>query len=76
MSNESQNSLTWLRNSCSRSYLQYEEAGMEDAGVDENCTKLATLEQLIGFLEEEVVGVEHNHPVVVHQAPRIEFVES
>lgn len=39
---------------------------MEDAGVDENSTELATLEQLVCFSEEEVVGIKHNHPLVVH----------
>lgn len=55
-------------------YLQYKEASMEDAGVDEDSTKLATLEQLICVLEEEVIGIKHYHPVIVHQAPNIEFV--
>lgn len=39
---------------------------MEDAGVDEDCTKLATLEQFISFLEEKVIRIEHDHPVIVH----------
>lgn len=49
---------------------------MKDAGINENCTKLATLEQLVCFLKEKVVGIKHNHPVIVHKGPSIEFVQS
>lgn len=47
-------------------YLQYKETSVEDARIDEHCTKLATLEQLICVSEEEVIGIEHYHPVVFH----------
>lgn len=48
---------------------------MEDAWVNEDRTKLATLEQLIGFVEEEIVRVEHDDTIIVHQAPCIELIE-
>ncbi|URE01671.1 hypothetical protein MUK42_28462 [Musa troglodytarum] len=57
------------------SCLEDEEAGVEDAGVDEGGTEVAALEELVGGLEEEVVGVEHDDPVVRHQAPRVELVQ-
>lgn len=50
-------------------YLKNKEASVEDTRVDENCTKLTTLEELVGLLKEEVVGIQHHHPIVVYQAP-------
>lgn len=47
---------------------------MEDTGVDEDSTELPTLEKLVCPLEEEIVGVKHDHPLVIHQAPSIELV--
>lgn len=55
-------------------YLQYEETGVEDAGVDEDSTKLATLEQFVTFAEEEVVGVEHDHSIILDKLPCVQFV--
>lgn len=48
---------------------------MENARIDKDSTKLSTLKQLIRILKEEVVSVQHDHPVIVHQAPRVQFVQ-
>lgn len=56
-------------------YLQHEESGMEDAGIDEDGAELATLEQFVGLLEEEVVRIQHDNPLVLDQAPCIELVQ-
>lgn len=47
---------------------------MKDAWIDENSTKLATLEEFISFSEEDVIRIKHDDSVIVHQAPCIEFV--
>jgi len=52
-------------------YLENKKASVEDARVDKDSTKLTTLEELISFLEKEVVGIQHHHPVVVYQTPCI-----
>ena len=56
-------------------YLQYEEACVEHARIDKDRTKLSTLKQLVRFLKEEVVSIQHDHPFILHQAPRVEFVQ-
>lgn len=56
-------------------YLKNKEASVEDTRVDENCTKLTTLEELVRLLKEEVVGIQHHHPIVVYQAPCVQFVQ-
>lgn len=56
-------------------YLQHEKSGVEDAGIDEHGTELPALKQLVGLLEEEVVRVQHDNPLVLNQAPRIELVQ-
>ena len=38
-------------------YLKNEKAGVEDTRVDEDCTKLTALEELVSLLEKEVVGI-------------------
>lgn len=48
---------------------------MEYTGVDEDCTELSTLEQLIRFSEEKIVSIKHDHPLIFHQFPYIEFVQ-
>lgn len=48
---------------------------MEDARINEDSTKLATLEQFISFLEEKVVSIKHDNPVIIYEAPRIKFVQ-
>lgn len=47
---------------------------MKDARVDEDCTELPTLEQLIRFLEEKVIRIKHDHPLILHQTPCVEFI--
>lgn len=48
---------------------------MEVARVDENGTELSTLEELIGLLKEDVIGVDHDDALIVNQGPRIELVQ-
>lgn len=36
-------------------YLQYEKASVKDAWIDKYSTKLATLEEFIGFSDKNVV---------------------
>lgn len=47
-------------------YLQHKEASVEDARVNESCTELTTLEELISILEEQIVWIKHDHPVILH----------
>lgn len=47
-------------------YLQNKEAGMEDARVDEDCTEVATLKQLICILKEKIVRIEHDHSFIFY----------
>lgn len=56
-------------------YLEHEKTGVEVARVDENGTELAALEELIGVLEEDVVGIDHDNTLIVNQAPCIELVQ-
>jgi hypothetical protein len=46
------------------------------AGVDERRAELAALEQLVNVLQEQVVRIQHNHPLVLRQTPSQELVES
>lgn len=39
---------------------------MEDARVNESCTELTALEELISILKEEVVRIKHDHPVILY----------
>lgn len=55
--------------------LQHEKARVEDAGVDEDGTKLATLEEFVRVLEEEVVGIQHHYALVLHKLPRVQLVQ-
>lgn len=55
-------------------YLKDKEAGVEDAWVYEDGAKLATLEELVSVLQEKVVWIEHDNPIIVEQAPSIELV--
>ena len=48
---------------------------MKDAGVDEDSTKLATLEQLIGFVKEKIIRIDHDDPIILHKTPCVEFVQ-
>ena len=56
--------------------LQDKEASVEDARVYEDSTKASALEQLVGLFKKEVVGIEHDHTVVIRQSPSVELVES
>lgn len=47
---------------------------MEDARIDEDRTKRAALEKLIGRLKKDVVRVDHYNTIVFHQAPSVKFV--
>lgn len=57
------------------SYLQDKEAGVEDAGIDEDGAEPAALEELIRVAQEEVVRIQHHHPIIIHQAPGIQLVQ-
>lgn len=48
---------------------------MKNAGIYEDGTELTTLEQLIRVVQEQIVSVEHHHPLICHQFPSIELVE-
>lgn len=54
--------------------LQYEEAGVEDAGIDEDSAKVTAPEEFIGVEEEEVVGIEHHHAIILDQLPCVQLV--
>jgi hypothetical protein len=55
--------------------LQYKKASVENAGIDESSTKLATLEKFIWITQKQVVSVEHHHSVILHHAPDIKLIE-
>jgi hypothetical protein len=48
---------------------------MEDAGVDEDCTELSTLEKLISSSKEKIVSIKHDDPLIFNQFPYVEFVQ-
>jgi hypothetical protein len=47
---------------------------VEDARVDEDSTKLATLEELVGVLEKEIVDIKHYNTVIIRERPSVELV--
>jgi len=55
--------------------LEHEKASVEVARVDENSAELPTLEQLVGVLEEDVIGINHDDTLVVNQGPRVKLVQ-
>jgi len=57
------------------SYLENEKTSVEVARVDENSAELPTLEQLVGVLEEDVIGINHDDTLVVNQGPRVKLVQ-
>lgn len=56
-------------------YLQDKETSVENAGINEDSTKLATLEKFISLLEEKVVSIKHDNPVIIYEAPCVKFVQ-
>lgn len=58
-----------------RIYLQDKEACVDDAWVDKDSTELSTLKQLICFLKEKVVSIEHHHPLILHQLPNVKLIQ-
>jgi hypothetical protein len=55
--------------------LQYKKASVENTGIDESSTKLATLEKFIWITQKHVVSVKHHHSVILHHAPDIKLIE-
>lgn len=56
-------------------YLQYEKASVKDAWIDKYSTKLATLEEFIGFSDKNVVWIKHDYSLILHKTPCMKFVK-